>query len=105
MSREVTLQGRITEGEQLGGSPAPATEGLYLQTENGKRLELINTSMATQMPTDMLHRQSRPAFEPYLGQTVTISGYQSGGVLWNAAIENPSPHEDDSRWEVLPPEK
>lgn len=105
MAGQVTLKGTVIEGKLLDGSPASANEGLYLQTENGEQLELINSSMATQMPSDMLHRQSRSAFEPFLGQTITVSGYQSTGAIWNAMIEDAPPLEDTSKWEILPPEK
>ncbi len=105
MSGQEILKGTVIEGKLFDGSPASEYDGLYLQTENGEQLELINSSMATQMPTDMLHRQSRPAFEPFLGQTITVSGYKSGGAIWNAMIEDAPALEDTSQWEILPPEK
>ena len=105
MSGQDTLRGTVVEQQSPDGMPASNSEGLYLLTEDGTRLELISTSMATQMPVDMLHRQSRPTFEPYLGKQITVSGYRSGHSLFNAFIEEAPDFEEGSEWEILPPEK
>ena len=61
-------------------------EGLYLLTKEGKLLALVKASMATQMPVDMLHRQSRGLFEAYLGKTIMVQGYLSGSTIYSAMI-------------------
>ena len=105
MSGEVRLKGTVVEQLLPDDTPASSYEGLYLLTEDGTRLALIAASMASQMPVDMLHRQSRPTFEPFLGKQITVSGYQSGSSLYNVIIEDAPDIEGNEEWAILPPEK
>lgn len=86
----MTVKGKIVEVESLVGEKPSPSAGLYLKTEDGERLALVVGSMEAQVPVDILHRQSRPAFEEYLGQTVPVSGLISGHTIWNARIEKNS---------------
>ena len=62
-------------------------DGLYLQTEDGRLLELIGDSMATQMSIDIMWRRSRIEFEAFLGQRVTMHGYLSRRTLYSARVK------------------
>lgn len=81
-----TIRGTIiAEGDQAG---APPDDGpLYLKPEDGSPpLLLVDAIMAAQASIEYLAEQSRPSFLPALGQTVTMSGYCSGRVLYEASI-------------------
>jgi hypothetical protein len=67
---------------------APSTDGLYLQTDGGKLIELITDFMARQISVGVMWRESRGDFEPYLGKQVTVGGYLSGRTLYSAHIVN-----------------
>jgi hypothetical protein len=86
MSGSVTLKGTVVDKDPATPLPARPDDGLYLLTENNQLLALITDSMAAQMPIDLLHTQSRPDFEPYLGKKVTVEGYASGDSLYSARI-------------------
>ena len=87
MSEEMTVKGKIVEAESLVGEEPSAGAGLYLKTKDGERLALVAAGMETQVPPDILHRQSRPAFEDFLGRAVAISGLISGHTIWSAKVE------------------
>ena len=87
MSEKMTVKGKIVEAECLVGEEPSPIAGLYLKTEDGERLALVAGDMDTMVAPDILHRESRPAFEPFLGQTVAVSGLISGHTIWSAAIE------------------
>jgi hypothetical protein len=94
---DVELQGTIVArdpGSPLEINPSPH-EGLYLQTDDGRLLELVVNNMATQMAIDYMWRNSRGAFEAYLGQRVTLRGYLSRNTLYSAAIAGPLPDASD----------
>ena len=87
MSVTMTVNGKIVEVESLVGEEPSPNAGLYLKTADGERLALVAGSMEAQVPPDILHRQSRPAFEDFLGKTVAVSGLISGHTIWNAKVE------------------
>jgi hypothetical protein len=89
MSEKTTVKGKIVEAESLVGEEPSPTAGLYLVTEDGEQLALIAGDMYTMVAPDILHRESRPAFEPFLDQTVEVNGLISGHTIWSAAIEKP----------------
>jgi hypothetical protein len=76
-----------TQNSQLGA--ANVHDGLYLQTDDGRLIELIRHAMPTQMPIDVMWRQSRRSFEPLLGQRATIEGYLSRRTLYSARVVSP----------------
>jgi len=90
MSKQMTVKGKIVEVESLVGEKPSPSAGLFLKTADGERLALVAGSMEAQVPADILHRQSRPAFEDFLGQTVAVSGLISGHTIWNAKVEESS---------------
>ncbi len=87
MSEQMTVKGKIVEAETLVGEEPSPNAGLFLKTSDGERLALVAGSMEAQVGTDILHRQSRPAFEPFLSQVVAVSGLISGHTIWNATVE------------------
>jgi hypothetical protein len=87
MSEQMTIKGKVVEAESLVGEEPSAYGGLYLITEDGERLALVAGSMDTMVAPDILHRESRPAFEPFLGQTIAVSGLICGHTLWDAKVE------------------
>jgi hypothetical protein len=66
--------------------PVPG-DGLYLLTENGACFRLISAGMATQMGSEMLHREARRYFEDHLNETVTVEGMQTGSTIYSARIK------------------
>lgn len=90
MSEKMTVKGKIVEAESLVGEKPSSNAGLYLKIKDGERLALVAGSMEAQVPADILHRQSRPAFEEFLGRTVECSGLISGHTLWDARVEETS---------------
>jgi hypothetical protein len=63
-------------------------DGLYLKTDDGRLLELVAGSMAQQIPVEMMWRQSRKHFEPFLGQQVTVQGYLSRRTIYGALVKH-----------------
>jgi hypothetical protein len=89
MSEQMTVKGKIVEAETLVGEEPSPNAGLFLKTADGERLALVAGSMEAQVGADILHGQSRPAFEDFIGKTVAVSGLISGHTIWNAAVEKP----------------
>ena len=93
------LEGVVVEGalqdSQLGSQNVQ--DGLYLQTDDGRLIELVRHAMPTQMPIDVMWRQSRRTFERLIGQRATIEGYLSRRTLYSARVLSPlsSSAEDD----------
>jgi hypothetical protein len=90
---DIELQGVIvTQGPDnpLAVEASPH-DGLYLQTDDGRLLELIRDSMAAQVSIDFMWRRSRHYFEPYLNKRVTVSGYLSRRTIYSANIRDPLP--------------
>ena len=86
MAGEVTLAGTVVAQDPDSPFQASPNDGLYLMTDEKDLLRLIRDHMATQMPTDVMHRQSRLNFEPHLGKRVTVQGYRSGDTIYGAFI-------------------
>jgi len=86
MGKQGNFEGTLV-AQDPGNPFAPnPKDGLYLLRQDGKLLALVKASMATQMPVDVLHRQSRGIFEPYLGKTIMVQGYLSGSTIYSAMI-------------------
>lgn len=86
MAGNVRLNGTIVEKDPESPFGASPNDGLYLLTGDQQVLALVTDYIATQMPIEQLHRQSRATFEPYIGKKVSVEGYLSGGTLWSAMI-------------------
>jgi len=88
---DVELQGVVVAKDPKNPLPSEpsSSDGLYLQTDDGRLLELIGDSMATQMPIDVMWQRSREEFEAYLGQRVTVQGYLSRRTLYSARVKEP----------------
>lgn len=85
---QIELTGTVVE--QDSNSPFEmdtSHDGLYLKTDDGRLLELVTGSMAQQIPVEMMWRQSRKHFEPFLGQTVTVQGYLSSRTIYGAMVK------------------
>ena len=89
---DAELQGIVVTHDPKGDLlvPPSVADGLYLQTDDGRLIELITLSMPTQMPIEVMWRQSRRHFEPYLGQRITVQGYLSRRQLYSARIIQPA---------------
>jgi hypothetical protein len=92
---DVELQGVVVAQDPNNPLPSEPSsfDGLYLQTDDGRLLELVGDSMATQMPIDVMWRRSRGEFEVFLGQQVTVQGYLSRRTIYSARIKEPLPGE------------
>jgi hypothetical protein len=88
---DVELQGVVVAQDSPDPLPVKASphDGLYLQTDDGRMLELIDNSMAAQMPVHVMWRQSRARFETYLGQRVTVQGYLVRRTVYSARVIEP----------------
>jgi hypothetical protein len=87
MGSDQEIVGTVVEAPPDPPFGAPTGDGLYLRTEDGQHLRLISGGMMTQLPSDLLHRQSRGNFEDLLGKRVRIRGHLSGGTLWGAHLD------------------
>jgi hypothetical protein len=87
---DAELQGTVVTHDPKGVVPLSAADGLYLHTDDGRLLELISHAMPTQMPIEVMWRQSRGDFEPYLGQRITVKGYLSRRQIYSAEVIAPA---------------
>jgi len=90
---DIELQGVVVAQDPANPLSIEASphDGLYLQTDDGRLLELIRDSMATQVSIDYMWRRSRHSFEAYLGQRVSVRGYLSRRTLYSAMVTDPLP--------------
>lgn len=89
MPGQTIIRGKVISENDPAGNPLEHGP-LYLKPDDGgEPLLLVQAQMSAQAPVDHLAMQSRPAFEPMLGKTVEITGYQSGHVLYDAFIVVP----------------
>ena len=87
MAGQKVAVGIVVDKDPNSPFPPIPNDGLYLLTEDNQLYRLVTQFMAAQLPIDVLHRQSRSDFEPYLGQKVTVNGYFSGSTIFSANIE------------------
>jgi hypothetical protein len=94
---EVELEGVVVAKDPNRFTPSEPSpfDGLYLHTDDGRLLELVGDSMATQMSIEMMWRRSRREFEMCLGQRVTVQGYLSRRTLYSARVKEPMPGGSD----------
>jgi hypothetical protein len=87
------MPGSMLEGVVVDNAPEdPALaamdtrDGLYLKLDDGRLIELVTHAMPTQMPLEVMWRQSRRTFEPLLGKRAAIEGYLSRRTLFSARV-------------------